>query len=320
MRQQSRKQAEKLADKKASDMPLRMKRSGPLTDLTLLQRSVFFAEACMIGYLSPAECKSAAEKLGFSDCKYFDCQGAQACLFSNEDDTVVICRGVEPIVWADVQGELTSETTLAETVGTVHRGFKQKADQLWPDLEIALEENKRPLWFAGHSLGGALARICAIRCLLSPIKSEPEELHSFGSPRIGDEKYVNQVQLKHYRWVNKNDIVTHVPPVWRGYRHAGQTMHISRQGQLQTSQDGTNFRERIQDFMQRRIPLRPAQLYDHSITEYVDNIYAIQRRQEPDVKLPVAKAKTANRPVVTPAKTESGGQAADKPVNATTPA
>ena len=61
---------------------------------------------------------------------------------------------------------IAEATVLAETAGRVHRGFKREVDDLWPRLEKALKNNTLPLWFAGHSLGGAMATICASRCQL----------------------------------------------------------------------------------------------------------------------------------------------------------
>ena len=62
---------------------------------------------------------------------------------------------------------------IAETAGRVHRGFKREVDDLWPRLEQALVNNTRPLWFAGHSLGGAMATICAepLQALVHPVES-----------------------------------------------------------------------------------------------------------------------------------------------------
>ena len=71
------------------------------------------------------------------------------------------CRGTEPHDWNDVRADLDLGKAVAETVGWVHRGFKREVDDLWPRLEQALVNNTRSLWFTGHSLGGAMAAICA---------------------------------------------------------------------------------------------------------------------------------------------------------------
>ncbi len=122
---------------------------------------------------------------------------------------------------------------LAETTGKVHRGFKAEVDDLWPMLETALMDNDLPLYFCGHSLGGAMSTICAGRCYLSHINSNPRELFTYGSPRVGDKRYINYVKLDHYRYVNNNDIVARVPPAFMGYRHCGSEVYVNRHGEIQ---------------------------------------------------------------------------------------
>jgi triacylglycerol lipase len=58
-----------------------------------------------------------------------------------------------------------------------------------------------------------MATICAGRCFLSEIDSLPYALYTYGSPRVGDKRFVNFVELNHARWVNNNDIVTRVDGV-----------------------------------------------------------------------------------------------------------
>lgn len=316
-KKQSDKQAERLAGKKANDLALRMKLHGPIADLSMLQKSVLFAEVSMISYLSIEECNTAAGKLGFTDGKFFNCDGSQAYWFVTEFDSVVVCRGTEPNEWNDIKADANAWTALAETVGKVHRGFKREVDDLWPYLETALQENKKPLWFAGHSLGGAMAKICASRCLLSHIKSEPEELYTYGSPRVGNKTYVNHVKIPHYRWVNNNDIVTRVPPVWLSYKHSGNEMYINRLGQLKVLKGWQKASDRLQGFIKGLSQFRLDQLTDHSIVDYIEAIYSIQRRQEPDVIRPNATTKTAVPPAHMTSKTEAAGQSTNKPADAT---
>ena len=59
-----------------------------------------------------------------------------------------------------------------------------------------LKDNTQPVWFCGHSLGGAMATICAYRCKTSSISSEPagaahvwlaaRRLQAVHSPRRGE--------------------------------------------------------------------------------------------------------------------------------------
>lgn len=125
--------------------------TGPIESLSLLRRSLLFAELANLSYLSRAEAGILAYRIGFPEIRFYDRDGAQAYIFANDDDAVVTCRGTEPNDWNDIRADLDLGTVMAETVGRVHRGFKREVDDLWPRLEQALVNNARTLWFAGHS-------------------------------------------------------------------------------------------------------------------------------------------------------------------------
>ena len=275
---QAKRQQKKIADKKANQIAFKSKVTGPISEMSVLEQSLFFAEVSMISYMSPSECNIAAGKLGFTDGKFFECDGSQAYWFHNEHDSVIVCRGTEADEWNDIQADVNALTALAETVGKVHRGFKQEVDDLWPYLEDALKENSKTLWFTGHSLGGAMATICAGRCLLSHIKSEPEGLFTYGSPRVGDKRYVNYTKINHYRWVNNNDVVTRIPPFWFGYRHSGREMYLDRNGALRQVTGWRRVSDRLQGLFREFVTrFRIDYLSDHAATDYIDNIFKIVR-------------------------------------------
>ncbi|MFK7767364.1 MAG: lipase family protein [Mariniblastus sp.] len=269
-----------LCNKKAIEFAFKSKLAGPIEELSLLRRSLLLAEVAMISYLSIEECNIAAGKLGFTDGKFFNCGGSQAYWFQNEWDSVVVFRGTEVDDWNDIRADANALTALAETVGKVHRGFKSEVDEIWPHIEKALEVNTKKLWFCGHSLGGAMAKICADRCMLSYIKSEPEEIHTLGSPRVGCKKYVNHVQIPHYRWVNNNDIVTRVPPILLGYRHSGTEMYLDHMGRLKKVSGWKRTADRLKGFFGGLRRGRIDHLSDHSSPEYIDNIFKAVRAEE----------------------------------------
>jgi len=253
-------------------LTLRSKLTGPIRDLTFLQRSLLFAELAMVSYNDEDEARRAAEIIGLPDLTFYDRDGSQAYRLRNDDDCVVVCRGTEPNEWNDIRADANAASVLAETTGKVHRGFKTEVDDLWPMLETALISNDQPLWFCGHSLGGAMATICAGRCFLSHIESVPEQLYTYGSPRVGDKRYINYVKLDHYRYVNNNDIVTRMPPVLLGYRHSGSEVYLDRNGKIGQLSHVNRRRDRWQGFLRALRKWKIDHFADHSVMGYIDVI------------------------------------------------
>jgi len=264
----------------AADATVYSSLAGPIESLGTLRRSLLFAELSNLSYLARAEAGLLAYRIGFPEIRFYDRDGAQAYIFANDDDAVVTCRGTEPNDWRDVKADLDLGKAMAETVGWVHRGFKREVDDLWPRLEQALVNNTRTLWFTGHSLGGAMAAICAGRCRLSYIRSNPRALFTFGSPRVGNRRYVNYVQIESYRWVNNNDIVARVPPAWLGYRHKGQEVYLNAYGKIRRLTGWQRVKDRWRGFVRGLREGRIDFFADHSIRQYIEHIRSAVEEEE----------------------------------------
>jgi triacylglycerol lipase len=258
----------------------------PIESLSMLRRSLLFAEMSSLAYLSRAAAGQMAYRIGLPEIRFYDRDGAQAYIFANSDDAVVVCRGTEPNDRNDVRADLAIGLVVAETVGRVHRGFKQEVDELWPRLEQALVSNTRTLWFTGHSLGAAMAAICAGRCRLSHIRSNPRALYTFGSPRIGNHRYVNYVHLEAYRWVNNNDVVTRLPPSWLGYRHKGQEVYLNAYGEIRRLTHWQRVKDRWRGFLRGLRMGEFDHFADHSIARYIEHIRsAVLEEENPILRL-----------------------------------
>jgi triacylglycerol lipase len=251
----------------------------PVADLSLLERSLLFAELSKIAYLNEEYAEPYVKQLGFEEDVFLEADGAQAYVFSDGLDRVIVCRGTEPNDWNDIRADARTSMVLAETVGRVHRGFKREVDDLWPQLDDYLADNTLTLWFTGHSLGGAMATLCAGRCFLSNIASNPRAIYSFGSPRVGDRQYIHYVAIEHIRWVNNNDIITRSPPAWMRYRHSGQEIYIDHKGRVhrrisprQKAEDRS--RGLWEALRKRRIDY----LADHAVDDYIAHIFAATQR------------------------------------------
>jgi triacylglycerol lipase len=254
-----------------------------MKELSFLRRALALAELAMISYNDEDEARRAAAAIGFPEAKLFDNDGSQAFRFRNADDCVVACRGTEPNEWNDLRADANAAMAVAGTLGKVHSGFNGEVDDLWPMLEELLHDNELAVWFCGHSLGGAMATICASRCILSPIKSNPEELHTFGSPRVGCKRYVRQPGLRHYRWVHNNDIVTRVPPAWMGYRHGGREIYLDRFGRIRQLSGVLRSRDRWHGFIGGLLKGSLDPLADHSIHHYTAHIARATEEEEAGV-------------------------------------
>ncbi|MCK5726036.1 MAG: lipase family protein [Thiotrichaceae bacterium] len=250
--------------------------SPPVEDLSLLpgmSRSLLLAELAMIAYLPQQEVEKLAASMGYTEVLFFDNDGSQAYSFANEVNIIIACRGTEPNEWNDLKADMDATKAVAETIGRVHRGFKKEVDDLWPLLEKMLISNTRKLWFTGHSLGGAMATICAGRCLLSHINTVPEQLCTFGSPRVGNKRYINYANIDYYRWVNNNDIVTRSPPAWMGYRHTGTEMYLNSEGKLKKLNSAQRSADLWKGFVMGLKKKEIDHFSDHSINRYIQYIY-----------------------------------------------
>jgi triacylglycerol lipase len=111
--------------------------------------------------------------------------------------------------------------------GLVHIGFRDALERQWARIESALGEAPGPVFYAGHSLGGALATLAASR-------RPPLALYTFGSPRVGDGEFAASLKgVPVFRVVNNRDAVTSVPlPLPNlGFTHVGELRYFDHKGE-----------------------------------------------------------------------------------------
>ena len=255
-----------------------------LSELSFLRRALALAELAMISYNDEAEARVAAAAMGFPEAELFDRDGSQTYRFRNDRDCVVACRGTEPTEWNDIQADANASLAVIGSFGKVHSGFHSEVEDLWPMVEDLLRDNQLPVWFCGHSLGAAMATIVAYRCKRSSISSNPEELHTFGSPRVGNRRYIRHAQIEHYRWVHNNDIVTRVPPAWMGYRHGGDEIYLDRHGRIRKLTGIGRSRDRWRGFVRGLMKWRLDMLADHSVHLYIEHIARAVEQEERAIK------------------------------------
>lgn len=117
--------------------------------------------------------------------------------------------------------------------GRIHQGFANGLEDAWIQIANALARHRphrKEIWVTGHSLGAALAQLAAYR-LKHQLKYEIRAVYTYGTPRVGDEGFVNAYDQslgeRTFPHINADDVVPNVPPAWGsyGYRPAanGQT-------------------------------------------------------------------------------------------------
>ena len=196
------------------------------------ERAAIAAKLSAIAYMKPDKAETAAKKLGFPWAKLISRDGAEVLVAKDRNDLWFAFRGTEPSKLNDVMADLNVIKNTAKAGGKVHGGFQKEVNDLWMDVLAEIEHNdqlkvRKDVWFTGHSLGAAMATIASTRY------AGTEELFTFGSPRVGGPKFVKNIKVKHYRFMNNNDIVCRIPPAWLGFRHHGEMIYFNRFGDVQ---------------------------------------------------------------------------------------
>ena len=153
--------------------------------------------------------------------RFYDTRGSQAFLAVWPDRAVLAFRGTELLERAPTAGfgnDLLADfhVTLVECAGVeVHRGFLRELDKLWAEgvlPELQALSRDVPLWVTGHSMGGAMATLAALRVACAGVVT-------FGEPRVGRQLDRALRSQCHIRYINGSDPVTRLPPTWWPFRY-----------------------------------------------------------------------------------------------------
>lgn len=176
-------------------------------------------------YVSGEESTRAElSRIGFTRYHALDHQrtGTQGFVTSNGQMTVIAFRGSTE--WIDWVADFSFREIDGRSVdlgGKIHAGFAKALEGVWPQILQAVSAvggTNQPLWVTGHSLGGALATLSAVR--LAKLGYDLAPLYTFAAPREGNEDHAAEIKDwlkgKHFRIVNSEDLVARVPPTREG--------------------------------------------------------------------------------------------------------
>ena len=220
-----------------------------------------FAEVSKLAYLDNE--KKKFKDLGYTYSQFFDIDGAQAYVLWSKDFITIAFRGTEPDEFNDIKADLK-----ATKHNGYHEGFyieyMKLHDKIKDKVDDLLEKKERPLYIAGHSLGGAMATVCACHW------PNAHEVYTYGAPRALSRRRAKELKVPHKRHVNNNDVVPKVPPALLFYKHHGELCYINYYGNIRKMSTWQRFKDswrgRWHCIKVKKVPFDG--LFDHSIDEY----------------------------------------------------
>lgn len=239
-----------------------------------LIKAAHMAGFASLVYLDRDKIELQVKALGFNEFAWFDADGTQAfaCRKSNANNIFIVFRGTEPNQMKDVLADVKAWRKPAREKGLIHFGFAQALDKVYDNIVQWLSEQKldgeRHITCTGHSLGAALATIMASRL-------DANELYTFGSPRVGNRAFVKEMKkdgIKHYRFVNNNDIVTKVPFPIR-FVHHGELVYINHHGNIRKMSPWQRLKDQWRGRMRALAKGQPFDgIFDHSMDLYYQKV------------------------------------------------
>jgi hypothetical protein len=171
----------------------------------------WLAEAALASYWPPAGASAIFAGAGLQS-DYLTAKGTDCYVAWQADAVIVAFRGTQPDQWSDILADAEAAQVPWDDGTHVHSGFAEALEDIWPMLTSTLAKlsNNRAVWFCGHSLGAALATLAAYRY------GNTRGVCTIGSPYVGNPAFAAAFNAKlagrTLRYVNDNDVVTHVPP------------------------------------------------------------------------------------------------------------
>ncbi len=201
-----------------------------------LSREALAAELTRLAYVSfahdGARLQHFLEMVGFRLVgRPYDDGNTQAYLAEGVDMKALVFRGSDDLgAWMT---NLRAQPSRWAGEGRVHSGFSGALEKAYPAIEPLLKAGPgKPLLVCGHSLGGALALLAALRV-------GKAEVYTFGSPRVGNQAFAEAVDrmpgITLRRYVNFRDPVCLLPPSLPDYRHCGTAYYIDKNGSVSSS-------------------------------------------------------------------------------------
>lgn len=165
------------------------------------------------------------------------------------------------------------------STGKVHRGFLEAWTSVAAEIERRVPYGARLLIY-GHSLGGALATLCAAEL---QFRYDIQAVYTFGSPRVGNGTFADDYELhlaaRTFRVVNSGDPVPHVPfpiPTFTSgmYRHVRREFYLNADSGVSCEPSNLVHLNEIYQAMKTPALLLTA-AKEHGIASYIQQLEAL---------------------------------------------
>ncbi|MGB2925168.1 MAG: lipase family protein [Limnothrix sp.] len=211
-------------------------------------------------------------------------------LFGSPGFVIIAFRGTdEKADWVDNLGLSAVDFPAGRDevpYGRVHGGFYRAFLDIWEEkgdddectMRKLLERDdykRKPFWLTGHSLGGALASICAFNFAYHDVPFYG--VYTYGQPRSCKRdlklRFDLEAKDRYFRFQNNNDVVSRVPQRFAGYTHLGTFIYIDINKNL-TADVGKwfQFSDRIDGVKEYLSQLKGGVFRDHDISDYIDSM------------------------------------------------
>lgn len=173
------------------------------------------AQISDIAYQPPHEACVSFAALGFDQTMPVVQGSMIGYVVTGDDVTVVAFRGTD---FTEVSDWLVNvKRSATDTAhGKVHQGFFDAYQSMKSQVDAILAERETShLWVTGHSLGGALALMCAYDLEINE-EQTLDGLITFGQPMAAQQQFADFVDGtfvgRYARFVNRDDVVPRIPP------------------------------------------------------------------------------------------------------------
>lgn len=252
------------APKAEADVPAQVERS--MSDITIsitehaslvrggitsydLDLTSMLCDVAMASYHGEAEAVRRLNAMGHdvAEAKLIDVLSSdtQALVLRSNERIIVAYRGTEAKLRDIITDANVNQQEFSKLYGAeVHHGFDTASTSAWSKVKesvwsMAQGHPTATVHFCGHSLGGALAHIAALRYVDEmKDKSMLGSVATFGQPRVGNRAFAEMTDVllggRYSRAVHHRDVVPRVPFSigMLQYVHAGRLHYFDSSGKL----------------------------------------------------------------------------------------